>query len=299
MGYIDTAKLLANYTEFAERKWYYNFKEIPVYFDEVVCKDQWLSLAENYSKLTKDWNSEKNSEWICRVYMASKMILSATLTLQSLEFSNEKNLRVVIPYLQYYSVLSAMRSLLFTLPNESWKDGNIFQMTHSKIINLTCDYVAKFDSDLAKKIKKDILLLKAQRELISYRAPTSGDNKCDKNIDSIGICRLLVELAQFNSEVLEMSIHKNALQSSFIFNSEYIDKLVNISIENIKFSDAEDSYRLNYLRRKWAVPTNILHTMTQGHTDDFFGAWDSLDCDDDDSFSTGPTVNWQLIFEIP
>ncbi|MGL5356966.1 MAG: hypothetical protein ACRDAQ_10590 [Cetobacterium sp.] len=232
--------------------------------------------------------------------MSSKMILSATLTLQSLNFSNEKNLRVVIPYLEYYSVLSAMRSLIFTLPTEEWKNGEIFNMTHSKIINSTCSYIAEFDKNLAEKIKKDIRRLKAQRELISYRAPTSGDNKCHKNINSLEICKLIVEMTQFNSEILEKSFHKNSFHKHFEFKDEYINKLSDISVGDINFFDTEDNSRLNYLKRKWPIPTNTLHIMTEGHTENFFGAWDPLEEDSDSElFSTGSPSNWQMIFDIP
>lgn len=300
MGYINTVKTISSKTEFAGDYWYYDFKEIHHWLEEDICKKRRLDLFSEYSKLTKIWNSEKNSEWLCRIYMSSKMILSATLTLQSLDFSNEKNLRVVIPYLEYYSVLSAMRSLIFTLPTEEWKNGEIFNMNHSKIINLTCSYIAKFDKNLAEKIKKDIIRLKAQRELISYRAPTSGDNKCHKNIDSLEICKLIVEIAQFNSEILEKSIHKNSSQKYFEFKDEYINKLSDISVGDINFFDIEDNYRLNYLKRKWPIPTNILHIMTEGHTEDFFGAWDPLEEDEDSElFSTGSSSSWQMIFDIP
>lgn len=298
MGYIDTVKAIAIRNKFADRDWFYEFKEIPECFDEVTCKKRWMDLSSNYSKLTNNWTSEKNSEWLCRIYMSAKMILSSTLTLQSLEFSDVKNLRVVIPYLEYYSVLSAMRSLIFTLPNENWSDGNILNMNHSKIINLTCDYISRFDIELSQKIKKKISILKAQRELISYKAPTSGDFNINKNIDVENICRLLVEIAQFNSEILEASIHKNSSQNNFKFDTNYISKLIKISIENTDFLDLEDSYRLDYLRRKWPVPTNILHIMTEGHTEDFFGVWDHDD-DNDDIFSPGSPSDWQLIFDIP
>lgn len=298
MSSIYVTKVLSSTTNFAGRKWHYNFRELPIRFEEATCQRNANSISRQYSEITNLWDSDKNSEWICRIYLAAKMVLNATLQLMTLDYSNEKNLRCVNPYLRYYSVLSACRCVVFTLPTESWDEGKITELTHSKTINVTFDYLSKFDKKLCGDFKHEVQMLKAQRELISYRAPSSGDYGINEDLDLESLCAILVEIAQFNSEILETSIHKNASKDAFNFKKNYIDQLSTIFIGDLTFKDSEDWYRLDYLRRKWPAPPNILHIMTEGHTEDFFGAWEP-DEEDDEVFSTGAPSNWQSIFDIP
>ena len=298
MSSIHVAKLLSSPTKFANRNWCYEFRNLPRLFDEAICQRNAGGIGQQYSELTKAWNQERNSEWICRIYLSAKMILNSTLQLMSLEFANERNLRAVNPYLKYYSVLSAIRCLVFTLPSVDWEGGKIAELTHSKTINIAFDYYSKFDKDRAKELKHEVLLLKAQRELLAYRAPTSGDYGINEGLDIKSLCTSLAELAQFNSEILEASIGKNASKDTFAFKDEYIRQLSTLSIGGMEFEDREDWYRLDYLRRKWPAPPNIFHIMTEGHTEDFFVAWDPEE-EDEEAFSTGSPHDWQLIFSIP
>jgi hypothetical protein len=106
----------------------------------------------------------------------------------------------------------------------------------------------------------------------------------------------MAEVAQFNSEILESSIIKKADNSSFEFLHKYIEDLSSITIEDVEFFDREDAYRLDYLRRKYPRPPNVLHIMTQGHVEDFFGAWLPKD-EIEGAFD--PDENWGVIFDIP
>ena len=296
MNSILTAKTLSEKQEYAGRKWFYNFRELPLIFDGNTSSKIATKLSTRYSILTKNWDAEKNSEWLCRNYLSAKMIMSATLTLNALEFSQKSNLRIVSPYLAYYSILSLLRGLIYTIPEVEWNAGELAKISHQKAISIAYDYVAKFDFDLAKKQIGQTQELKAFRELISYRSPASGDKNISKNCDVLNLATMLSELAQFNSELLEASVIKNANGSSFVFLKSYQDQLSQVTIEDIQFFDTEDSYRLDYLSRKYPLPPNILHVMTEGHVEDFFGAWSPPDnregCFD-------PDDNWQLIFDIP
>lgn len=49
--------------------------------------------------------------------------------------------------------------------------------------------------------------------------------------------------------------------------------------------------------RKMPSPQPLHFTMTEGMTEDFFGAWDSNS--EDDQFSMGNPSEWQTIFDIP
>ena len=298
MSSIYVVKALSSSHKFANCDWHYYFRELPGLCADKVIQKNVQSVKRQYSTITKSWGENKNSEWICRIYLAAKMILNSTLQLMSLKHAEQQNLRSVNPYLRYYSVLSALRSLVFTLPTISWDNGKISEHTHTKTINIAFDYFAKFDKEAANEFKNEVLLLKAQRELIAYRAPSSGDYGINENLDISTLCTILVELAQFNSEILEQSIHKHAPSEAFVFNKKYIQQLSTISINGMVFHDNEDWYRLDYLRRKWPTPPNILHIMTEGHTEDFFGAWEP-EKENDEVFSTGAPCEWQEIFDIP
>ncbi len=296
MNSILTAKYLTEKREYARRKWFYKFRYLPIILNEDTSSKIADKLSARYANLTKNWDAEKNSEWLCRNYLSAKMIMSATLTLNALEYSQKSNLRIVSPYLAYYSILSLLRGLIYSIPEVEWNDGELAKIPHQKAISTAYDYVAKFDFDLAKKLIGQTQELKAFRELISYRSPTSGDENISNNCDVLSLATMLSELAQFNSELLEASVIKNADESDFVFLEKYQAQLSQVTIEDIQFFDREDSYRLGYLSTKYPLPANILQVMTEGHVEDFFGAWVSPD-DKEGCFD--PDGDWQLIFDIP
>ncbi|WP_027404550.1 hypothetical protein [Aphanizomenon flos-aquae] len=296
MNSIYTAKILANKNQYAGREWCYDFRELNKRFNEETSKKVRLSLAESYSKLTKEWNAERNSEWLCRIYLSAKMIMTATLQLNALDYAGKKNFRLVAPYLAYYSIFSLARSIVYTIPEQDWKQGELVKISHNKALNIAFNHVSKFDEELSSKLKKYTLKVKAYRELISYRAPSSGDSNVGSVDDINSMATLLAEVAQFNSEILEASIIKNANDESFIFVEKYIHDLSNVKIESECFFDKEDCYRLKYFKRKYPVAPNILHIMREGHIEDFFGSWVDHE-ESDDSFNTNN--NWQLIFDLP
>jgi len=139
------------------------------------------------------------------------MILNATVLVNSLEFARTSGLRPAIPYFEYYAALSLLRGIAYTLPSESWSEGELVGIGHSKAINLGFDWIAKFDKELSAELKQRTYQLKANRELFSYRAPASADKNLGSGYDLIQCLTLLAEVAQFNSELLEVSVGKNAL----------------------------------------------------------------------------------------
>ncbi len=296
MNSIVTAKYLSSTSKFAGRNWYYDFRVLNSTFSEDKCANMAQGLAVRYSMLSKAWNEEKNSEWICRTYLAAKMILAASLQLSSRRYARSHNLRSVDPYLAYYAILSLMRAVVFMLPEQGWDDGNIIKLSHKKILNLAMDHIAHFDSAAAVTIKDAVLKLRAARELISYWHPSSGDYSVEKDIDVETLATLLCEVAQFNSEIMERSIMKRAPEASFNFLETYINKLTSVELHGSIFFDREDYYRLDYLRRKYPAPPNIMHIMTEGHVEDFFGSWCSSD---EDKNSFDPDTDWQIIFDVP
>jgi hypothetical protein len=189
-----------------------------------------------------------------------------------------------------------MRAIVFTLPEQEWNDGKIITLSHTKILNLATDHMAKFDTKVAQNIKKLSLKLRAARELISYWHPSSGDSNLQREDGIESIATLLSEVAQFNSEILERSILKWASEESFVFLQSYIDKLTTVRLHGLNFFDQEDAYRMGYLQRKYPAPPNILHIMTEGHVEDFFGAWVPEDAN---AGGFNPDMNWRIIFDVP
>lgn len=250
------------------------------------------------SPLTKNWTAETNSAWTCRAYLATKMILNATVLVNGLNFAAGSGMRIANPYLEYYAALCAMRAVVFTLPTQEWSDGSLMAISHSKAINVSFDWLSKLNRERASSLKQTTLQLRAQRELISYRAPASGDANLGSSYDLVELLTVLVELAQFNSELLERSISKNANIESFSVSQEHIGQLSNPTIERFSFYDREDSHRLDYIRRKMPRPYNLAQFMTEGQTEDFIGAWDGNE-DNGEAFHNGGPPDWQTIFDIP
>ena len=296
MSSISTAKALASRTTFAGRSWFYDFIEMPSVFSDSSCNEAASRLLMRYSKLTKKWTSEKNSEWTCRLFMASKLIMSATLHVNSMYYAKERNLRVVLPYLRYYSVLSLLRAIYLTLPEFDWKDGSIILVKHKPTIKAVINQLREFDKNVADWAESDIYKLKAERELVSYRSPSSGDVQVSGKNRFLSLSTLLAELAQFNSELFELSLINHGNSSEFPLIPGYLEKISSVQIDDHYFVDCEDAYRLGYLARKHPRPTNLMHLMTEGHVEDFFGVWASQE--DSDEVFDPDTLN-NIIFDIP
>lgn len=280
---------------YAGRDWWYEFDQIPKNCQEKDVSKRSLKLLGQFAALTQRWDADLNSEWIVRTYFAAKMVLAASVMAQSLKFATEKNLRSVISYLSYYTVMHSLRAINFTSPRVEWNKGEILYMTHSKTINVACSEISNLDRELSERVKKSTLHLKAFRELISYRAPTSGDNFPKPDSDVFEDCRCFLEIAQLQSELLEASIGKN-VSEVFQVKDEFMQHITDVEIEGILFHDEEDWYRIGRLAMKQPTPTNILHTMSEGHVEDFFGSWCSPD-EQPDAFN--PDDDWLILFDVP
>ncbi len=281
---------------YANREWWYDFREIPSVLNEEKCGMVVANMLTRYSKITKNWSPKLNSEWLCRAYLAAKLIMQATLTINSMHYAQEKNLRVVVPYLRYYSSLSLIRAIVLMLPEQSWNNGRIITLSHEKVLNIVAAHIAEFDSNFSSFIKHSIQSLKASRELISYRAPSSGDETIPDVKQFLGMCTFLGELAQLDSELIEISINKNADPKAFLLLPGYLYELSNVSIGPHTFGDTEDAYRLDYFSRRQSHMLNILFLMREGHVDDFFGAWAAPE-ETEDAFD--PNEMNGVIFDIP
>jgi len=282
--------------EYGGRDWYYTYRR---FFD--ICTEAKLNtvtgkILTQYANLTKNWDTTTNSEWTCRTYLATKMILNATVLTNALDYTNDVGLRIANPYFEYYATLSLLRALVYTIPTESWSGGELMAITHSKSINVAFDWIAKFDKETAQRLKRVTQQLKAQREVISYRAPASGDSILNNDYDLYELLIIVAEVAQLNSELLEASVSKNASPNTFAVDFEHITQIAQFEIDGFAFTDPEDGYRLDYIRRKQPHPCNLALTMTEGQTEDFIGAWDGMK---EGIFNNGSPADWQEIFDVP
>lgn len=285
-------------------EWYYHFRQFTKTFDPVSISKFTANNMALFSPITKKWDDHLHSEWICRVYLAVKMVMSATLMINSLEYAESKNIRVTSSYLIYYALQSTLRAIVFTCPTAQWSDGSLITLSHKKTINIACDTISKLDQNLAMKIKEYVRHLKAFRELISYRAPSRGDahNKIESVFDPIDLCTLFCEIAQAQSVFLEASFKKNA-KGSNKFIDYYMEHVYQTEIGGFVFQDNEDRYRFGKFALKHSQPTNLACILAEGHVEDFFFAWWPKDEDDQENIDKkdifNPDYNWGVIFDLP
>jgi hypothetical protein len=277
---------------------YFKYQNLESEFSVFEINKNIESLEKECVKLTKEWNDQLNSEWVARDYVAVKMIFSSSLLLNSVEYANEKNLRIVEPYLIYYSLLNCSRAVLLTSPFNNWNNGEIFEMTHKKTINIVGDVISKYNKEKGARIKAFIDWAREYREIFSYKFPANGLTHHHLSFDdTIEYCKLLCEIAQLQSKILENSISKN-VKKDFSLDWEILSIGNTFGDKNFKFIDPEDDYRLDYITRKQKRPYSLHLTMTEGMIEDFFGAWYPKNNSNlDEVFN--PDLNWQIIFPVP
>lgn len=247
--------------------------------------------------LTKNWSKDLLVEWTLRNYLSLKMILASTLLLNSVAYAIDRNLRIVEPYLYYYSLLNTSRALLFSDPTINWMSGKTINEPHAKIITKVFESTRVISLSVAERILDVLDETKGYRELFSYRFPANGleDVKIQGQLileykTVLKYSRLLTEIAQFNSEILDLSGEKNIkdgynmskadLEKGFVYTG-YVSSHDGQEPDSV--FDSEDFYRLGYfVRKKVYSPWNIYTCAREGLVEDFFGAWSSEHENDDD-----------------
>jgi len=74
----------------------------------------------SFAKIAKRFDDAAHTEWLVRSYLALKYILGATVLASSAEHAKKENLRIVIPYSNYYAMLSCSRAFILTRPDLVW-----------------------------------------------------------------------------------------------------------------------------------------------------------------------------------
>lgn len=259
-------------------------------------KKMYSRLSIHSSRISKAWNQELNSQWLIRDYIAGKLIMVSTIMLSSSMHANKLNLRIADPYLLYYSVFNCARAVVLTCPTIDWNNNDFFTMAHSKIIAHLGGIVSEYDREVGERIKKFIDEAREYREVFSYKFPANGITTHHKDIsDIINVCKLLCEISQFQTKILEKAITKNVSEDVGV-NPAYFDIGYIYGHKNFQFFDEEDKYRLDKIIRKQKRPYCLYSTFIEGIVEDFFGAWCSNEVNQDSEYIYNPDLEWDIIF---
>ena len=277
------------------------YKYLPQFSSDEIIRKFIDSRNQILNKDLRNWDYQKNSEWVLRIYLASKLILSATVLLESALYTQKKNVLITIPYLLYYGLLSCCRSLLYTSPNDDF--SKIYPekiVTHEKAINVTIDILNLFNKEGTNIFYELLNSAKRQREMFSYNFPSTGLSILKETRitieETVELCNLLCEIAQLQSAIIQRFVEKRSLQTDLITTPVYL--ACKYGNEKIMYVDAEDECRVFDMLRKWKQPYSIILTMGEGWVEDYFGAW-SIDRTQAESDIFNPDENWQLIFPVP
>ena len=295
MSHIDLRRALGGRFTYVGRDWLYEFVAMPSIFNDTYVMRAAERLLEGCASLAKAWSIELNTEWLIRSYYSAKLILGASVMVQSATYARSKNLRAAVWYLDYYALLSVSRAVRLTDPFVEWRDGALLSANHEATIVGTRSAIERFDKVHAVNVERGVRHLKAIRELISYRVPSRADAVPKPQLNVAETCRLLAEVTQFQSEILGVSLEKHVAEFPGLDVSALSLGFVD-NIEGHEFVDSEDRYRLDYLRRKHPFPASIQLLMSEGHVDDYFGAWCG-DLEQPDQFD--PDEDQRVIFDVP
>lgn len=261
----------------------YNFQEKEI---EKYCN--WV--RNHYAPIVKNWTIEVNTYWTAKYYLATKFLFITNLLLSSYEYAQAKNLKIVLSYLIYYSLLTASRSLILTSPLDN-KDID-FIRTHEKIINETSDIIAKINIQKSKEYKDIILTAKDNRELFSYKFPASGLQLINDNSNEVSRqVNLIRELAHLNSQILDVMLEK--IEDKVVF--EIDGSLNSVLYKLFDYEgkiDNDDYYNAGYIGRKIKRPMPLSVMICEGREEDFYLNW-TPDNEDEDLFIPPEFIfNW-------
>lgn len=255
---------------------YYDYREISGASYKKCFDIYYKKTHDKYSKLVSNWDVASSVQWQLRFYLAVKMISLATIFCTKLQYARAKNLLIVVPYLQYYTLLSAARAFIFTAPDIEWKDKITIEMTYQNIINTSANCLARYDKNMRTSFTQQMNTAKDTREIFSYGLPLTGREMINKVVlidtDVIKTATLLVELAELNSEILHRIIEK---QSTEIIQGEPSDRDIELACghgKNMIF-DWDDLYRSTSHFRKFGSVVPLDWMATEGFVDDLFGGW--------------------------
>lgn len=173
----------------------------------------------------------------------------------------------------------------------------MIRISHDHATKATLAYLEKFDDDVAKKVKELFKELKNKRELTAYNA-FLAETDFTEIPRFLSISCLLVEIAQFNSELFETALLENEKkqEKEFALLESDLDKIAFFQTENY-LSDG-DSYQLCSIAKKCPQPKNLMALMTNGHIDARLNWWVGQD-DFNEQSAAHFFGNRRIIFDVP
>lgn len=282
---------------FADKVWHYHFRELPFTFEEKRLKKMSGKYQENIFKTIQHWNKETNSEWVCRFFASVRLILSATSHINTANAVEDKNLMITSPYLRYYALLSLFRTVCYTLPEIKWDHGKMIRISHDNATKLTLSYLEKLDKHVAKAVKDLFKQVKNKRELTAYNAYLKETDATEIEY-FLSICRLLVEIAQFNSELFESTLleHDKFEQDTFPLLDDYLDKIAFFQVES--YLSEDNNHQICNIAKKYPQPRNLMALMSNGYIDAHLHWW--VGQDDFNAHSAEHFFgNRRIIFDVP
>jgi len=267
--------------------------------DEISLRNYATKTRSFFGSTARDFGDDANAEWLIRSYLSLKYVLASTVLGTSAMHAETENLKVTLPYLNYYTMFNCARAFIFSLPCVDWKGEKSIEMTHQNIINTTGDKLRRVDDAVASAVKSRLLTGQQQRELFSYRFPASGLNIFQDDlllpVQAIETARLLAELAQFNLACLEAAVRKHTDQNFKVGGQDNLWDLMRYDTKTSELIDDADYHRVGYFIRKYRYPSELISLGTHGLLEDFFGAWvderEHPDC-------YNPDADWNLLLDF-
>lgn len=268
----------------------YRYRELPRFDDEAV--GRYIETTRRmFAPIAAGFDDAANTEWFVRSYLALKFTLAATLQANSARFALERNLQVVQPYLVYYAMLSCCRAFLLTLPCLPWRGMQSIEKKHGTIIRTASDKLKRLDAAEAERCLRILDAAREQRNIISYRFPTSGLALFGDDLvmleAAVRVARLFIELAQLNLACLEGSVRKLSGKTFELLDLDHVWHAMRYETSTTDLIDDGDYLRVGYFLRHYKRPMALVALATEGLVEEFFGAWhadfpDAFDPDEND-----------------
>jgi hypothetical protein len=277
----------------------YVYRALPAITSEDNIKLYCSAVRGKLAPIAKTFDDNAHTEWFVRGYLALKYILASTILGSSAQFAEEQNLRVTLPYLHYYTLLNTCRACILTLPGQPWLGERTIASSHSRILSVAIETLARLDKTVAGTVANELWAAKEYRELFSYRFPASGLRILRREAISldrmIELGRCFTELTQINLACLEGAVKKHKPGQYQLLEREDISRLMDYGIERgtSGLVDEDDWHRIGYFYKKHNAPVALIALATEGLVEDFFGAWSHEAVNGYD-----PDEHWSLFLNI-
>lgn len=275
----------------------YDYRILTETFNDSQLQTYSRDVRHRFAIITKKFDDEANTEWLVRLYLSLKYILAASILASSAEHAEYENLKVVGPYLKYYTLFNCCRSFNLTSPDYDWRGQKSMKGSHNHVINSCTNALRKIDPSAENRWGALIRKARDHREMFSYAFPALGPNLLeDKDIPlstTVDVAQILAELAQFNSECLYSAVQKHCAGEYQIIDSADVWSIVQYEAGGEELIDKDDWYRIGQLAREKATPIPITLLASEGLVEDFFGAWR-----DEAEKGYDPDNHWRVLLQF-